>query len=182
MSTRALVIAAVLIIPSFLCTTDVRADTAHSVSVQGGWWNVEAEYCVDFGLFVDLGVPWFTMVIEGTTGGIDWSMGVEGKIGYQYSITDAWKLRAGFRSAFSFARGCPCINGVDETHTKSFGLLEVGLRYEHSSGLVIGVDLPVYVFDDLHELLDGKSSGVEHFPPGPSFLFSQIYCGYAWKF
>ena len=161
---------------------EVSSDRDHSISLQAGWWNVEAEYCADFGLFVNVGVPWFAMVIDGTASGTDWAMGVEGKIGYQFSLTESWKLRAGFRTAFSFWHGCPCMDGTDETHTKSFGFLEAGVRYEHPSGLVVGIDGPLYAFDDLHELLGGNSSVVEHFPPGVSFAFSQVYCGYSWRF
>lgn len=177
-----LLVGAALVASVLVWTSPVHADPAHSVSFQGGWWNVEVEYCADFGLFIDAGVPWFAIVIDGTAGGTDWAMAVQGKIGYQYSLSDSWKLRAGFRTAFSFWRGCPCIDGVDETHTKSFGLLEAGVRYEHPSGLVVGIEVPFYVFDDLHELLGGNSSVVEHFPPGVSFAFSQVYCGYSWRF
>ncbi len=182
MSSKVFVVVASLICLHFVSMPDARADQAHEFSIQGGWWNFEAEYLADFGLFVDAGVPWFAMVMDGDQTGSDWSMAVEGKVGYQFSVSDSWRLRAGFRTAFSFWHGCPCSSGAEETHTKSFAFLEVGVRYEHSSGIFVGVDLPLYAFDDFHELLSGNSSGVEHFPPGVSFLFSQLYCGYGWKF
>ena len=54
----------------WICTPAL-GEPGHSLSAQGGWWNVEAEYRAPFGLFVDLGVPWFAMVLDGMSGGTD---------------------------------------------------------------------------------------------------------------
>jgi hypothetical protein len=152
-----------------------RSETLQSLAVQGGWWNVEAEYRTPFGVFLNAGVPWFAILLDGGTGGTDWNFAVGGKLGYQIALSESFSLRFGIRDAQSIWRGCPCADSQPENYVKTFISFEAGVRFETSSGFLFGADLSAYAF------LVGESGSVEHFWPGYSLLFSQAYVGYRWS-
>jgi hypothetical protein len=157
-----------------------HAKDEHSFHLHSGWWNIEAEYQAPFGLFFDVGIPWAAFIFDGLTSGVDWVMAVGGKLGYEYDLNRNWSIRAGFRTAFSFAHGSFGVMGEEETQTKAFGFVEGGVRYQFPSGFFFGLDIPLFAFDDLHELFQGKTSSIESFYPPFSFAFSQCYMGYSW--
>jgi hypothetical protein len=155
---------------------------SHALAVHAGWWSVEAEYRAPFGLFVDVGIPWFASVLDSTTSGMEWDGAVGGMLGYDYPLSESWSIRGGLRVAFSFSHGCSCLDCPEEHNTKSYGFLEAGFLYRHSSGFIAGLTLPLYACDDLHELLQGQAEGVESFIFPVSLAFTQAYAGYAWVF
>jgi hypothetical protein len=65
------------------------------------------------------------------------------------------------------------------TDVKSFLFLEIGARYEHPSGLVGGVDLPLFVLDDFTDIFRAKTRSMEILLP---VAFAQAYVGYQWRF
>ena len=155
-------------------TARAGSDEQHALALQGGWWNVEFGYRAPFGLFVDLGFPWFAMVLDGSIGGTDWNFAVGAKAGYELSLSDSWGLRFGVRDAQSVWHGCPCADGASTTGVKTLVSVEVGARYEADCGFVAGVDLSTYA------VLVSKQGHADHYWPGYSLLFSQAYLGYRW--
>ncbi|MBW1811700.1 MAG: hypothetical protein JRJ87_26160 [Deltaproteobacteria bacterium] len=150
-----------------------NADYQHSLGVQGGWFNVEADYVTPFGLFADLGIPWFILALAYDDSS-DWFIPIETKLGYQFEISEGVKLRAGARAVFGFCEGC------GEGPWGTTVLFELGIRYEDSSGFLMGLELPVYglhvIHDSLHDTTD-----IMHLTKGISFIYTQMYFGYAWK-
>jgi hypothetical protein len=147
-----------------------------ALSVQGGWWNLEADLQTRSGLFVDAGVPLAGVFLAKTTSGTSWFVPLELKLGYQLPLTRSLHLRLGARAAMMWSGEDPCGTGCDRTMFRSFDNLEVGLRYESLSGFVAGVELPVLTVRAYKE----STWSAEVWPPGPSFAFSQLYLGYRW--
>jgi hypothetical protein len=151
-----------------------RAEGEHALGIQAGWWSVEAEYRAPFGLFIDVGVPWFALVLDGTMDGTDWFAAVGAKLGYQLSLSESWSLRFGVRDAESIWHGCPCVDDNAVTNVKTLVSFEAGARFEAPCGFVVGVDLSLYA------LMIGDSGNIDHYWPGYSVLFSQAYVGFRW--
>jgi hypothetical protein len=101
------------------------------------------------------------------------------RVGGQLELNPQWKLRGAFHVA-GLNRRTDCL--CAERETQSFGFVEVGARYEHPSGFVAGLDVPMFAFDQVHDLVRGRTEGIELFPFPKSLAFSQIYGGYAWRF
>jgi hypothetical protein len=158
-------------------SNDTGSAAPHAAAVQGGWWNIEAEYRAPFRLFVDLGIPWVVFTLHAT--GDMWKVPFETKVGYQYDLSEQWKLRGGVRGAISIERAKPCMDSCASTEEKSFLFLEFGARYEHPSGLVVGVELPLFVLEDFIDIFSGKTSSMEILLP---VAFAQVYIGYQWRF
>jgi hypothetical protein len=150
------------------------AAEGHALGVQAGWFSAELEYRAPFGLFVDVGVPWFALFLESTTSGVEWYAAFEGKLGYQLPLSESWSLRFGVRDAESVGHGCPCLDGEEVTDWKSLISFEAGARFEADCGFVVGADLSVY------SLWVHDSGHITHYWPGYSVLFSQAYIGYRW--
>lgn len=101
------------------------------------------------------------------------------RIGYELEASPVWKLRGALHVAGRNDRAsCGC--SPRQTHT--FGFVELGARYESPSGFVAGLDLPLFAFDQAHDVVRGRTAGVELFPPPISFAFAQLYLGHAWRF
>jgi len=149
-------------------------DRGQVVSVHAGWWSLEAEYRAPFGLFANVGLPWFTIVLDELTTGWDWDGAIGGAVGYEVPLSESWSLRGDFRVAFSFSHGCSCMDCEEERQARSRGFLEAGFIYRHPSGFVSGISLPLHTFDDLHE-----GEGMEHLFFPMSLGFTQVYLGYA---
>jgi hypothetical protein len=151
-----------------------RAAEGHALGLQAGWWNVELEYRAPFGLFVDVGFPWFAYYLDSTIGGLDWNFAIEAKAGYQLALSDSWSLRFGVRDGQSVWHGCPCADDTDVTNVKTWVLFEAGARFETEPGFVVGADLVLYAFQV------GEHGHVTHFWPGLSLAFSQFFVGWQW--
>lgn len=150
-----------------------------AISFQGGWWNAEAEWKSHVGVYATVGVPWVGWLLR--PGSTKWMIPYGARIGYQYDAFPYWKLRGAAHVAGTYGRENPC-GGCGEIVTRSFMLIELGLRYEYPTGFVVGLDAPLFAFDDVHELVRGSASGVEVFPMPLSLLFTQVYVGYSWRF
>jgi hypothetical protein len=150
--------------------------SAPAVSLQAGWWSVEGELRSSTGVFAAVGLPWMGMLL--TPGG--WTVPFSGRVGYQYDASASWKLRGSARVAGTYAEQTSC--GCGQWETQTFGFLEVGVRYQAASGFIAGLDLPLFAFDQAHDLARGRTEGIELFPPPLSLAFSQVYVGYSWSF
>jgi hypothetical protein len=152
----------------------------HDLSLQGGWWNVEADYVAPFGGFVSAGVPWAAWLTDSLTGGTAWNAALEAKVGYQGKVLRDLHLRGGFRMALAVWQGTQCLDSCPETETRFFGFAEVGLRYQHPGGFVVGVDIPVWGIK--HSDDSDSRAAVRSMPTWVAVLFSQVYVGYRWRF
>jgi hypothetical protein len=167
-----------------LCVASVNSPLARgqeapaaAVSLTGGWWSVEGEWKSSSGIYGAVGVPWMGLLLER---GAKWTVPFGARVGYQFEACPSWKLRGAARVAGTFGENSAC--GCQQTETRTFGFLEFGLRYEAPSGFVAGLDLPLFAFDQAHDLARGRTEGVEVFPPPLSLAFSQAYVGYSWNF
>jgi hypothetical protein len=160
---------------STVAVSETADANAPAVSVQAGWWSLEAELKSSTGVFAAVGLPWMGMLLP--SGG--WTVPFSGRVGYQYDASVTWKLRGSARVAGTYAE-TSCLCGGWETQT--FGFLEVGVRYQAASGFIAGLDLPLFAFDQAHDLVRGRTEGIELFPPPLSLAFSQVYVGYSWSF
>jgi hypothetical protein len=159
---------------------DSHGGAVSSLAVQGGWWNFEVELKTRQGLYVALGAPIPVAAFNDWATHANWTVPFGVRIGYQHETWPRLKLRGALHVAGTYSSESIC-DCSDERQTRSFLLLEAGLRYEGPSGFVAGIDVPLVAFDDAHELVRGRTSGVETFPPPLSFAFSQLYVGYAWR-
>jgi hypothetical protein len=159
---------------------EARGGAANSFALQGGWWNWELELKSRLGLYVALGAPVPVAVFNNAATSANWTVPFGLRIGYQHEMWPRLKLRGAMHVAGTYSSENPC-GCRDQRETRSFFFAEVGLRYEGPSGFVAGIDVPLVAFDDAHELVQGHSEGVELFPPPVSFVFSQVYAGYAWR-
>jgi hypothetical protein len=166
-------LAGLVLICVILVPVTTNAGEHHLLSLQGGWWSVEAEYATPIGLFADFGIPWLILALAYSDSS-DWVIPLEAKLGYQLEVAEGVKLRAGARAVFGFCEGC------GEAPWGTTVLFELGIRYEDSSGFLMGLELPVYglhvIHDSLHDTTD-----IMHLTRGVSFMYTQIYFGYAWK-
>ena len=156
--------------------TLTRADEPNSsaLSLQGGWWSAEGEWKTPSGVYAAVGVPWMGLVLSQ-----GWTVPFAARVGYQYDLSPAWGLRGSARFAGTSGEESSC--GCQQRVTRTFGFVEVGVRYQARSGFVAGLDLPLLGFDQAHDVARGRTEGVELFPPPLSFAFSQVYVGYSWK-
>jgi hypothetical protein len=162
---------------SGICPLAWAAEPAASaVSVQGGWWSVEGEWKAPNGIHGAIGLPWMGFLLES---GSRWTVPFSARAGYQYEASAVWKLRGSVRVAGTYGENSSC--GCGRRETRTFGFLEFGIRYEAPSGFVAGLDLPLFAFDQAHDLARGRTEGIEVFPPPLSLAFSQVYVGYSWK-
>lgn len=176
MTTPAKGMAAVLTV-FVICSCPSRAAAGdHEVSLQAGWWSAEAGYTADFGLFGEIGWPWFAAYIHNANTGVDWAVPVAAKIGYLFDVSEEFKVRMGFRTVFVIKSAGGTTDAIDD----SFGLLEVGLRYRAKSGLTFGIELPLLVTylanPEFGEIIPYENSAFFPF----SLAWGQLYIGYTW--
>jgi hypothetical protein len=144
-----------------------------AISLQGGWWSLEAEWRARSGLYAAVGVPWVALPIA-MLNGATWVAPLGARVGYQYSLSARWSLRGSAHAAFvlddedSNAK-CGCASDGALTQ-RTFVFAEAGIRYQAPSGFVAGADLPVY----------GLRLSNHPFPPPESLAFAQAYIGYSW--
>jgi hypothetical protein len=163
---------------SGICPLARAADGAASaVSVQGGWWSVEGEWKAPNGIYGAVGLPWMGFFLPSGDG---WTIPFSARVGYQYEASAVWKLRGSARVGGTYGENTSC--GCQQLETRTFGFVEFGIRYEAPSGFIAGLDLPLFAFDQAHDLVRGRTEGIETFPPPVSLAFSQVYVGYSWKF
>jgi hypothetical protein len=135
---------------------------------------VEAEFKSRLGLYAALGVPYPTLILASSA---RWVIPFGVRVGYQYELSRAWKLRAAAHLAGSVQSEDPCGCRKYETETSAYQFVELGVRYESAGGFVAGLDLPILALKNGHELYRGHFDRLRSYP-GPAF--TQIYCGYAW--
>lgn len=173
---RTLRVAALFAALAAIAPTSHARAASPALSVQGGWWNLEADWQTRSGLFLDAGVPLAGVFLAETTSGTSWFVPLELKLGYQLPLAERLHLRLGARTAMMWSGEDPCGTGCARTAFRSFDNLEVGLRYESLGGFVAGVELPVLTVRMSKE----STWSQKVFAPGPSFAFSQLYLGYRW--
>jgi hypothetical protein len=139
-----------------------------ALAVQAGWWSVEGEWRTRAGVFLAVGVPWVGAALA--MGSAVWLVPYGGRVGYQHETWRRWKLRAGVHVAGTYGREDPC-GDCGEMVSRTFGFVELGVRYEGASGLVAGLDLPVF----------GVGNGRDLYPPPVSLAFTQAYVGFSWR-
>lgn len=141
-----------------------------ALALQLGWWNLELDVRTRAGIFVDVGVPWAGFVLGASTTGTDWVVPVGAKLGYEYRASAHLGLRAGLRGAYMVSSEDPC--GIcSHLEHRLYALAEVGVRYELSSGLILGLDVPLFAAADLVD-------SPEALPPPGSLGFSAVYLGW----
>lgn len=141
-----------------------------ALSLQGGWWTVEAEWRTRVGLYAAVGVPW-PLVPLSVMNGATWVAPLSARVGYDFAISPRWSLRASGLAASSVANEtgkCGCNHGQVEWRTFLFAGL--GVRYQSPGGLVVGAEIPLVGGSALHQV----------FPPPMSLAFSQLYLGHTW--
>jgi hypothetical protein len=139
-----------------------------ALTLQGGWWSVEAEWRTRTGMFGAIGVPWVAIPL---TSHARWLIPYAARIGYQHDVSRTFKLRGAIHVAGTYGRENPC-GDCGEIVSRIFAFAEVGGRYEAPSGFVAGVDLPIFGLG---------SSGGDLYPPPISLAFSQAYVGWSWR-
>jgi len=174
---RALLCAAFSIASGICPLAPAAEQAASAVSLQGGWWSVEGEWKAPNGIYGAVGLPWMGVLLSSGGG---WTVPFSARVGYQYDASAVWKLRGSARVAGTYGENSSC--GCGHRETLTFGFLEFGIRYEALSGFVAGLDLPLFAFDQAHDLARGRTEGIEVFPPPLSLAFSQVYVGYSWNF
>jgi hypothetical protein len=143
-----------------------------AISLQGGWWSLEAEWRSRIGVYVAAGIPWVALPLAFLSKAT-WAAPVGARVGYQYRLSERWSLRGSAHAAFmiddeNIAKcGCESDGGTTQ---RTFLFAEVGVHYQAPSGFVAGADLPVY----------GVRLANHPFPPPESLAFSQVYIGYSW--
>jgi hypothetical protein len=144
-----------------------------AISLQGGWWSLEAELRARFGLYGAVGIPWVAVPLA-MLNGATWAAPLGARVGYQYSLSARWSLRASAHAAFMLANEngakCGCESDGELTR-RTFFFAEAGIRYDSPSGFVAGADLPIY----------GLRLSNHPFPPPESLAFAQAYIGYSWS-
>lgn len=141
-----------------------------ALSLQGGWWTVEAEGRTRVGIYAAVGVPW-PLVALSVMNGATWVVPLSARVGYDLALSPRWSLRASGLAATTVANEtgkCGCNHGQAEWRTFLFAGL--GVRYQSPSGLVLGAELPLVGASALHQV----------FPPPMSLAFSQLYIGRSW--
>lgn len=141
-----------------------------ALSLQGGWWTLEAEWRTRVGLYAAVGVPW-PLVPLSVMNGATWVAPLSARVGYDLALSPRWSLRASGLAATSAANEtgkCGCTHGQVEWRTFLFA--GVGVRYQSPGGLVLGAELPLIGGSALHQV----------FPPPMSLAFSQLYVGHSW--
>ena len=173
------ILSSVLFMLMFFPLTFAESDKRYSeISVQGGWWNADVEWKSPIGIYSSVGVPWGAWLI--TFGSIKWLVPFSMRLGYQYEYLHNWYFLSSLHFAGTYGRENIMLDS-NEIVTRSYQFIEIGTRYENPSGMILGLDVPLFGFDDAHELFQGKTEGIEIFPPPISFAFTQIYIGYSWQ-
>lgn len=143
---------------------------ATAFAVQGGWWNIEAEWRSRPGIYVAAGVPWGIVPVS-LMSGATWIVPLGARVGYQHPLSQRWSLRGNLHGAVVFddeTSKCGCESPA--VLTRSFAFAELGARYESPGGFVAGVDLPLFAVHFPRKL----------FPPPMSLAFGQAYVGFSW--
>lgn len=168
-------IAVVAAVGAGLASPEASAQTVErrAVAVQAGWWSIEGEVRSSIGLFADVGVPWVGFVLGATTSGTEWVVPLEAKVGFEHPVARQVGLRAGVRGALNLSSEDPCGTGCTQTERRAYLLAEIGVRWEHPSGFVVGLDVPLYVTEPDFS---------EDWPPPAALAFSQGYVGWRWGF
>jgi hypothetical protein len=174
MKARALATASVMVLAA-LVPGVARAEPM-TVGAQAGIWSAEAEWRSGTGPFVGVGFPWALYAIEVANGG-ESVAALEGKIGWDFALTKSWSLRTGPRFLWATSKSDPCGTGCMERSNGSWGLFEVGVRYEAASGLVAGLDVPLLALKDIHD--NPRIPGGDEWWMAP--VFSQVWLGWAWS-
>jgi len=148
----------------------------YTLSAQMGWWNAELELLTASGAYLALGGPWVGALLGPGNDRTIIPFGV--RLGYQLDLSSAWQLRAAAHLAGLYGSAGRCVDCASNG-TDSWQLFELGARHQSSSGLVYGLDLPLFVINDVLGL-DNDSSSDPFFAPPVSLAFLQLYVGYAW--
>jgi hypothetical protein len=164
-----------LLLLSLASVGGARAEAANSLSLQGGWWSVEGEIKLRFGVYAALGVPYPLFFLSPSA---RWVVPLSVRVGYQYEASPRWKLRAAAHLAGAASSEDPC-GDCYQTVVRAYQFVEVGLRYEGPSGFVAGLDVPIVAFKNGHEIYRGNFDRLRSYP-GPAF--TQVYAGYAWRY
>jgi hypothetical protein len=139
-----------------------------ALTIQCGWWSVEAEWKAKSGVFAAVGVPWVAVAL---TPSAKWLIPYGARIGYQRGVSRVFRVRGAAHVAGTYGRENPC-GDCGEIVSRTFGFVEIGGRYEAPSGFVAGVDVPIFAL--------GKNVR-DIYPPPLSFAFSQVYVGFSWR-
>jgi hypothetical protein len=62
------------------------AKPGSAISLQGGWWSLEAEGRARFGLYGAVGIPWVAVPLA-MLNGATWAAPLGARVGYQYSLS-----------------------------------------------------------------------------------------------
>jgi len=145
-----------------------------------GWWNAELEFLFGPGFYVAAGGPWVGALLGPADERVYVPFGA--RVGYQFDASEEWKVRAathlvGLSKVYEkcYPPRCPTPNS-----TQSWQLFELGARHESPSGLVYGIDVPLFVINDVLGLDRSTSPEDEPFAPPLSIIFTQVYVGYSW--
>jgi hypothetical protein len=102
-------------------------------------------------------------------------------VGYQFELSRSWKLRGGTHLVGLYGAAGECLACASRAHgTESWQLFELGVRYDSREAAVYGLDVPLFVINDLLDLNDEAREQDAFFAPPLSFVFVQVYAGYSW--
>ncbi len=162
----------ILIIMGLAAPASVQAE--QRLGLELGNWTAGAEYETPWGAFVGIHSPFVMGALTATMGGEEWTVPLGARLGYAFRLSDSWSLRTALRLDLLWWYGNPCM-GTAEHNLHSILLAELGLRWHHSSGFRLGVDLVPLGFK--------KSDGCDDNPflwwREASFM-SQVTAGWSW--
>lgn len=162
----------ILIIMGLAAPAAVQAEQRLSLDLSN--WTAGVEYESPWGVFVDLHSPWALGALNSMTSGVDWTVPLGARLGYAFRLGDSWSIRTGLRLDLIWWYGNPCM-GADEQNLRSILLAELGLRWQHTSGLRLGVDLVPLGFEKFEGCDDEAFSWWRE----ASFM-SQVTVGWSW--
>ena len=174
-----LLLAGVALVPSPAWAVDPKPGS--SVSVHGGWFDVGGEFQTPWGVFGGLGVPWVAYVPR--VSGQEGIVSADARLGYSYSLTEHVSLRALILSGWFHRWGDPCSEGCTTYEHWFFNFLAAGVRYHFSSGVLVGLEVPLVGVETHHSSEPGDSGwrAPDWYPPPYSAAFTQAYVGYGWQ-
>lgn len=155
-----------------------QAPSVGYASAHIGWWNAELEFLFEPGIYVSAGGPWVGALLGLADERVYIPFGA--RVGYQFDASGDWKLRAATHLVGLSEVYEKCSDDCPPHSTESWQLFEIGARHESPSGFVYGVDVPLFVINDVLGLDRSTSPEDDVFAPPLSLIFTQIYVGYSW--
>jgi hypothetical protein len=150
-----------------------------TLAAQMGWWNAEIELLAGDHFFAAVGGPWAATLLGLSEDRLILPFGA--RVGYQLDLSRSWKLRAGTHLVGLYGAGAQCLDCASREYgTESWQLFELGVRHDSHEGLVYGVDVPFFAINDVLGLNNDTGFRDTFYAPPISFVFVQIYAGYAW--